>query len=125
MYLLKAGNTKTSAKVVSANWAYAYYLKAYSLLKLGRISEAKSLLERATALSPRNSQFPSEIGNIYQRERNWPKALESAGGHGALADKFPPKRWTGKEWVVESPHLKAVIFRKAHAVCESVSANRA
>lgn len=91
MYLLESANSKTSAKVVSANWAYAYYLKAYSLLELGRISEAKTLLERALVLSPRNSQFLSEMGNIYQREKNWPKALEIFQAAESAAREFSPK----------------------------------
>jgi Flp pilus assembly protein TadD len=91
MYLLESANAKTTAKVVSANWAYAYYLKAYSLLELGRISEAKALLERAIALSPRNSQFLSEMGNIYQRERNWPKALEIFQAAETAAREFSPQ----------------------------------
>jgi tetratricopeptide (TPR) repeat protein len=91
MYLVEAGNAKTSAKLVSTNWAYAYYLKAYSLLDLGRISEAKPLLERAIALSPRNSQFLSEMGNIYQRDQNWPKALEVFMAAEAAAREFSPQ----------------------------------
>ena len=90
MYLLESANSKTSAKVVSENWAYAYYLKAYSLLELGRISEAKTLLERALVLSPRNSQFLSEMGNIYQREKNWPKALEIFQAAESAAREFSP-----------------------------------
>lgn len=91
MYLLESANAKTSAKVVSANWAYAYYLKAYSLLELGRNSEAKALLERSLELSPRNSQFLSEMGNIYQRERNWPKALEVFQAAESAAREFTPQ----------------------------------
>jgi tetratricopeptide (TPR) repeat protein len=91
MYLLEAAKAKTSAKVVSANWAYAYYLKAYALLELGRIGEAKELLGRAIALSPRNSQFLSEMGNIYQREQNWPKALETFQAAEAAAREISPQ----------------------------------
>lgn len=32
--------------------------------------------EHAIALSPYNSQYISELGNLYQSEKNWPKALE-------------------------------------------------
>lgn len=90
MYLVEAGRAKTDAKVVSANWAYGYYLKAYALLELGRISEAKSNLERALALSPRNSQFLSELGNLYQRERDWPQALKTFQLAEVAAKEFSP-----------------------------------
>jgi hypothetical protein len=52
-YTLDAANSnKGSATVVSGNWSYAYYLKAYALLDLGRVSEAKVQLQRAVTLSP-------------------------------------------------------------------------
>jgi tetratricopeptide (TPR) repeat protein len=90
MYLLEAANTKTAAKVVSSNWSYAYYYKAYSLIELGRLSEAKELLGRAIALSPRNSQYLSELGNIYQREKDWPMALQIFQSSQTAAKEFTP-----------------------------------
>jgi len=91
MYMLQVANAKTgSAKVVSANWAYAYYLKAYALSELGRFSQAKQNLERALVFSPRNSQFLSELGNIYQQEKNWPQALQTFQLAEAAAKEFSP-----------------------------------
>ncbi len=76
-YTLDAANSnKGSATVVSGNWGYAYYLKAYALLDLGRVSEAKVQLQRAVTLSPQNSQFLSELGHVYQLEKNWQSALQ-------------------------------------------------
>ncbi len=89
-YLLEAANAKTSARVVSVNWAYAYYMKAYSLVELGRLAEAKEVLNRAIALSPHNSQFLSELGNLYQRDKNWPKALETFQAAASAAQGFSP-----------------------------------
>ncbi|MDR1425221.1 MAG: tetratricopeptide repeat protein [Azoarcus sp.] len=91
LYLLEAATAKAGdAKVVSVNWAYAYYLKSYALLELGRLSDVKANLERALALSPHNSQFLSELGNFYQRERNWPKALQTFQLAEAAAEFSPP-----------------------------------
>lgn len=90
MYLAEAMNAKTNAKVVSANWAYGYYLKAYALIELWRISEAKSNSERALSLSPRNSQFLSELGNLYLQERDWPQALRTFQLAEAAAKEFSP-----------------------------------
>jgi tetratricopeptide (TPR) repeat protein len=89
-YLLDAAADNRETRVVSANWAYAYYLKAYSLLELGRITEAKALLERALALSPRNSQFLSELGSIYQLEKNWSMALQTFKLAESAAREFSP-----------------------------------
>lgn len=110
MYQFEAANAnKGNAIVVSANWAYAYYLKAYALLDLGRIAEAKSLLERALALAPRNSQFLSELGNVYQREKNWQSALQTFRQAEAAAKEFSPpglqnaelsRAWRGMGYVL-------------------------
>ncbi|MDR1462081.1 MAG: tetratricopeptide repeat protein [Azoarcus sp.] len=90
-YLLEVASAKAGgAKVLSMNWAYAYYLKSYALLELGRLSDVKANLERALALSPHNSQFLSELGNFYQRERNWPKALQTFQRAEAAAEFSPP-----------------------------------
>lgn len=90
-YLLEAAAAGTPARVVSVTWAYAYFMKAYALLDLGRIDESKSLLERAITLSPHNAQFLAELGNIYQRQKNWPKALETFQAAEAAAREFSPE----------------------------------
>lgn len=120
LYLLEFSNRKkdggkSTAKVVSSDWAYAYYLKAYALLEIGRLPEAKPTLERALALSPRNSQFLSEQANMYQREKNWPLALQTFQlAEAAAKEVSPPKAknmdlsraWRGMGYVlVELNHL--------------------
>jgi Flp pilus assembly protein TadD len=64
------------AVAVSSNWGYAYYLKGYALIDLGRPGEAKLELLRAASLSPQNSQFLSELGHVYQLEKNWTLAMD-------------------------------------------------
>jgi len=77
LYLLQAAiNKDGNTKVVSADWAYAYYMKAIALIDLGKLSEAKVSMERALTLSPSNSVFLSGLGHIYQYEKNWPMALQ-------------------------------------------------
>lgn len=68
---------KTGAITVSSLWCDAYFLKAFALIELKRLDEAKSSLEQAISRSPFNSQYLSELGVIYVRERNWPKAMET------------------------------------------------
>lgn len=67
---------KRSATALYAPWADAYYMKAYALVELGQPEDAKAALEHAIHLSPYNSQYLSELGNIYQGEKNWPKTLD-------------------------------------------------
>ena len=85
-----AGTNKSGVIVVSFNWGSAYYLKGYALLDLGRIPEAKSSLQRAIALSPRNAQFLSELGHVYQLEKDWPTALQEFQLAEAAAKEFSP-----------------------------------
>jgi tetratricopeptide (TPR) repeat protein len=85
-YLLKAAAAmsqgafeadKHNAITLSSTWSGAYFMKAYALQDLGRIAEAESAVTLAIALSPWNSQYLSELGEIYQLEKNWPKAKET------------------------------------------------
>jgi tetratricopeptide (TPR) repeat protein len=76
-YLLKAASDKVNAISLSATWADAYFIKAYALQDLGRFAEAKATLKLALDLSPMSSHYLSELGNIYQAEKNWSKAEES------------------------------------------------
>lgn len=90
MYLAEAAKEQKNTTVLSANWAYAYYLKAYALQELGRLPEAKVVLERAISLSPRNAQFLAELGSIYQREKNWPAGLQTYKLAESSAREFSP-----------------------------------
>ena len=124
MYLAEAANAKTSAKVVSSNWAYAYYLKAYALIELNRASEAKTILQRAIDMAPHNAQFHAEMGNLYQREKNWPQALASFDAAARDAREFSPpqiknneigRAWRGTAYVyVEQNRLDEAeaLYRK-------------
>jgi Flp pilus assembly protein TadD len=90
-YTLDAANAnKGSATVVSGNWGYAYYLKGYALLDLGRVAEAKVQLQRAVTLSPQNSQFLSELGHVYQLEKDWQPALQIFQRAEGAAKEFSP-----------------------------------
>jgi len=94
LYLLEtAAEKKGGAKavVVSANLAYAHFMKAYALIELGNLAESKLALERALALSPQNSQFLSELGHIYQRGKNWPLAMQTFQRAEKAAEFSPPE----------------------------------
>ena len=63
-------------------------MKGYALQDLSRLGEAKSAVQRAIELSPWNSQYLAELGEIYQLEKNWPKAkqaFEAAEEHAQLS----------------------------------------
>jgi len=91
LYLTEATNAQITAILISPNFAYAHFLKAYSLVDIGRISEAKESLGKAIALSPHNSQFLAELAYVYQGEKDWGKAEETfQAAEKAARDISPP-----------------------------------
>ncbi|MFA4969802.1 MAG: tetratricopeptide repeat protein [Sulfuritalea sp.] len=124
-YLLEAGKIEPKKKVIglSQTWADAYFMKAYILVHVGQFAQAKPILEKAIALSPSNSLYLSELGGIFQREKNWPMALE-AFQSAERATEFSPastknfelaKAWRGVAYVfVEQKRLDEAetLYRK-------------
>jgi Flp pilus assembly protein TadD len=86
------GTDKREASALIVAWADAYYLKGYALVELRRSEDAKVALERAIHLSPFNSQYLSELANIYQDEKNWPKAFDLYSEAEAFATFSPSTR---------------------------------
>jgi len=83
-----AGKSGTGAIVVGV-WCDAHFLKAFALVELGRMADAKASLTSAIAMSPANSQYLSELGHVYQVEKDWSKAMETyqaAEANAALSD---------------------------------------
>lgn len=70
-YLAQAASANTPAKVHGPWWGFAYFAKGFALVDLHRISEAKEAFDAAIQLSPQNSKYLSERGNIDALEKNW------------------------------------------------------
>jgi tetratricopeptide (TPR) repeat protein len=78
MYLATAAQNQQEAQVLSKpTWALAYYLRGYAYGSLGNSQDAEASLKQALRLSPSNSQFLSELGNVYQHRKDWPTALKT------------------------------------------------
>ncbi len=71
----KANNQRAIS--ISPVWPEAYFLKGYALQDLGRIPEAKEAIKLAAEMSPFNAHYRSELGEIYLREKDWPKAQKA------------------------------------------------
>ncbi|HSH90075.1 MAG TPA: tetratricopeptide repeat protein [Ramlibacter sp.] len=77
-YIMRHANAPNGkGAVVVKYWCEAHFLRGYVLVELGRLPEAKAALEAAVAMSPSNSQYLSELGSLYLRERAWTRALET------------------------------------------------
>jgi tetratricopeptide (TPR) repeat protein len=90
MYMGLALQQHRDAIAIGPAWAEAYKLKAYALVELGREAEAHAALDKALALSPDNAMYLEELGAMYEREKNWPKALEAFQHAESAAKAFSP-----------------------------------
>jgi len=81
---------KKKAEVLTSEWAYAYYYKSYVLTELGRFSESINNLKRAIDLSPKNSQFISELAFLYQTQKSWTTALDLFNLSASAAMDYSP-----------------------------------
>ncbi len=90
-YLLQsAAEAKTSVVVVGPTLCDAYFLRAYGLIDLGRSAQARESIEKAITMSPKNSQYLSELASIYARERSWSEAIAKYEAAAQIAREFSP-----------------------------------
>jgi tetratricopeptide (TPR) repeat protein len=75
LYQLQAASESKEAVVIDSAWAQAYYLKGYANIDLCKLDEAKIWINKALALSPSNSIYHSELGQVYQLEKKWPESI--------------------------------------------------
>jgi len=89
-YTVIASGEEKDAVIADNHWADALFLKAYVLIEMRDLAAAKATLEKALNLSPKNSRYLSELGHIYQTEKNWTKALELFQRAEKAADTYSP-----------------------------------
>ncbi len=87
-YLTESASREKPAIVVSQAYAHAYYLKGYILVDRGQLDAALPFLLKAVELSPSNAQYLSELGHVYQSEKNWEKSLETFARAADAARRF-------------------------------------
>lgn len=73
----KRGQDGRDAVTLGPQPADAYFTKAYALIELGKVDQAKQALDKALALSPYNSNFLSEMGYLHQITKEWDAMLAS------------------------------------------------
>ncbi|MDO7842680.1 tetratricopeptide repeat protein [Sphingomonas immobilis] len=76
VYMLGAAKDKADAVAIKPDWCEALFLKAFALVDLGRLPEARTLLERAVAMAPMHAHYLNELAYNYTQTREWPRALE-------------------------------------------------
>ena len=77
LYAVQGAVDQTTTLVVSRNWVEAHFLKGYALVDLQELDAARVEYETALKLAPHNSQVLAELGGLYNRQKNFAKALET------------------------------------------------
>jgi tetratricopeptide (TPR) repeat protein len=77
LYALDGAKNKMDTLVVSRNWVEAHFVKGFALVDLGQLDAAHAEFDAALNLAPHNSQVRAELGSLYNRQRDFSKALES------------------------------------------------
>ena len=90
-YMLQSSVNEEPAQVIAPTCADAYYLKGYAYVDLGDIAQAQVFVEKALELSPLNSQYRSELGQILQLQQDWSGALEAFELSAENAETFSPE----------------------------------
>ncbi|MFW2176428.1 MULTISPECIES: tetratricopeptide repeat protein [unclassified Moraxella] len=70
--------------ILHDEWVTALYLKGFILVEKNQPSQALTAYHQALELSPFNSQVASEIGHLFQIQRDW----QSAGDIFEMASQF-------------------------------------
>lgn len=79
---------KREVLVVEGKWAELYLIKAYALIELGRLSDARVALEGAMTLAPMSARLVSEYAYTFQEEQNWNRAIEEYRRAADLAENW-------------------------------------
>jgi tetratricopeptide (TPR) repeat protein len=87
---MKSSNRNGSVVLSKPTWAMAYYLRGYAYGSMGDMAHSEESLKQALVLSPFNSQFLSELGNVYENEKNWSSGLDAFQNAYAAAEFAPP-----------------------------------
>lgn len=85
-----ASSANQGAIALNSEWSDALYLKAYAYIDLGDLENAKIYLNKALVLAPKNARYLSELGHIYQTEKNWSQAKATFTQAVEAAESFSP-----------------------------------
>jgi tetratricopeptide (TPR) repeat protein len=94
LYALDGAKTRADTLVVSRTWVEAHFVKGFALVDLGQLDAARAEFDAALKLAPHNSQVRAELGSLYNRQKDFSKALESYQLAEQDAEFSPPEAKT-------------------------------
>ncbi|PIP80300.1 MAG: hypothetical protein COW84_06020 [Gammaproteobacteria bacterium CG22_combo_CG10-13_8_21_14_all_40_8] len=96
-YMAHSAANNENAIVVEPFCADAHFFKAFSLVELNEFDEAKAEYLKALEMSPENSIYRSELGNVYQSLKDWDNALKTFTKAEESAQSWSPDPQKDKE----------------------------
>lgn len=96
-YMALASAAKIDADALSPTCSQALYFKGYASLDLGQPEEAMRFIQKAIEWSPVNSRYLSELGHLYQLNKDWNKSLETFQQSEEYAETFSPEAYKKDE----------------------------
>lgn len=87
----KKNGKESGAVIIPYYCALALYSKGYALIELHDMDSAEVYIKRAIEMAPKNAQFLSELGHIYQQKKLWQQAFDLYNKAETAASEFSPK----------------------------------
>lgn len=86
-----AATQNRNSTILDESWAYAYFLRGFVLIDLGKADEAKPYFDKALALAPMNAQMLAERGEWHKSRRDWDNALTDFEAAQSAAELSPDR----------------------------------
>lgn len=96
-YQAQAEKNNKRAVIIDNACSNAFYLLGYSYGNLKATEQARSLLERAVAMAPKNAMYLSELAFTYQVQQDWDSALAIFKKAATAAKRFSPPEVQAQE----------------------------
>lgn len=91
-YLTTADGGADNARLVSATWCEAQYIKAFALVDLKRLDDAQTVFERLLQYAPKHARYINELGYVFLQKKDWQHSIDIYTRAEAAAAFTPERR---------------------------------
>lgn len=88
-YMAEAAAAKREAVAIEPAWCRAQYIRAFALVDLKRLDEAREGYQRLVAYAPQNSRYLNELGYVLQQKKQWQESVDIYRRSDVAADMSP------------------------------------
>jgi Tfp pilus assembly protein PilF len=91
-YLTTADGGADNVRLVTATWCEAQYVKAFALVDLQRLDDAKLVFERLVGYAPKHARYLNELGYVFLKKKEWQHSIDIYTSAEAAASFTPERR---------------------------------